>query len=76
MDNTVIVALIGGLCASIPSVLATIMSNNKAQALMNYKIDQLDKKVEKHNSVVERTYNLEEDVRVLKEKMNIYHKGS
>ena len=73
MDNTIIVALIGGLFASIPSVIATISSNNKAQALMNYRIEQLDKKVEKHNKVIDRTYQLEEDVRVLKTKMDMYH---
>ena len=73
MSDTIIVALIGGLCASIPSVLATIMSNNKAQALMNYKIDQLDKKVEKHNKVIERTYKLEEEVHILEGRMDAYH---
>lgn len=54
MDNTVIVALISGLCVSVPSVIATMMSNNKNQALMNYRIDELTKRVEKHNNVVER----------------------
>ncbi len=73
MDNTIIVALIGGLFASIPSVIATIASNNKAQALMEYKIKQLDEKVEKHNDVIRRTYQLEEDVKVLKTKMDMYH---
>lgn len=73
MDNAVIVAIISGLCVSVPSVIATISSNNKAQALMNYKIDQLDKKVEKHNKVIERTFKLEEEVHVLEEKMNLYH---
>ena len=73
MDNTIIVALIGGLFASIPSVIATISSNNKAQALIEYKIKELDAKVEKHNHLVERTYQLEEDVKVLKTKMDMYH---
>lgn len=54
MDNTVIVALISGLCVGVPSVIATMMSNNKSNAVMNYRIDELTKKVEKHNNVVER----------------------
>lgn len=73
MNDAIIVALISGVCVGVPSVMATIISNNKTTALMNYKIEQLEKKVEKHNNVVERTYGLEEDVRVLKEKMTIYH---
>ena len=31
-----------------------MFSNNKAKTLMNYRIDELTKKVEKHNNVVER----------------------
>lgn len=54
MDTTIIVALISGLCVGIPSVLATIASHNKSNALLTYRIDELDKKVEKHNNVVER----------------------
>lgn len=69
MDNTIIVALI----ASVPSVIATIVSNSKAQALMEYKIQQLDNKVEKHNKVIERTFKLEEDVKILNTKMDMYH---
>lgn len=65
MDNTVIVALISGLCVGVPSVLATMMSNNKSNALMNYRIDQLDKKVEKHNNVVERMALQERETKAL-----------
>ncbi|MCI6582751.1 MAG: hypothetical protein SPK18_04695 [Treponema sp.] len=32
--------------------------------LNNYRIEQLEKKVEKHNSVVERTYVIEEQIKV------------
>ena len=32
--------------------------------LIKYRIEQLEKKVEKHNSIVERTYILEEKVKV------------
>lgn len=73
MDNSVIVAIVSGLCVAIPSVVATILSNNKAQALMSYRIDELDKKVEKHNKVIERTFRLEEEVHILEEKMDFYH---
>lgn len=84
MDSTVWVAIIGGLCTAIPTVFATIISNNKNQAVINakfdannqfttYQINELKDRVEKHNKVIERTYHIEEDVRVLKEKMAMYH---
>jgi hypothetical protein len=73
MDSTAITALISGLCVAIPSVIATISSNQKSQALINYKIEELDKKVEKHNTVIERTYALEDEIHVIQEKMKMYH---
>ena len=64
-DNAMIVALISGLCVGIPSVIATLMSNNKSNTLMNYRIDELTKKVEKHNQVVERVALLEKDTQTI-----------
>ncbi len=55
MSESIIVALItGGL-----ALLGTYISNKRASALMAYRLEQLEKKVEKHNSIVERTYRLE-----------------
>lgn len=61
MSETVIVALFsmaGTLIGSIAGVLA-------ANKLTNYRIQELEKKVEKHNSVVERTAILERDSKTL-----------
>lgn len=54
MSDVIVTAIVSGLCVAIPSVIATMSSNNKSNALMNYRIDELTKEVEKHNSVVER----------------------
>ena len=56
-------------CISAGVTLIVCMINNhgqqeKTRALMEYKLDELTKKVEKHNSVVERTYILEEKMKV------------
>ena len=42
------------------------LANRKSAALLGYRLEQLEKKVDKHNQVIERTYKLEEDVAVLK----------
>ena len=47
MTEAVTVALISGLCVAVPSVITTMFSNNKANTLMNYRIDELTKKVER-----------------------------
>lgn len=71
MSDTVLVAVISGMCVAIPSIITTFKSNSKATALMDYKIDELTKHVEKHNGVVERTYHLEEKMSVIEEKMRV-----
>ena len=39
--------------------------------LVNYRLQELEKKVDKHNSVVERTYKLEQNVCLIDEKMKV-----
>lgn len=40
-------------------------------AVVELKIDSLEKKQDKHNNIIERTYRLESDVEVLKEKQSV-----
>lgn len=66
MSDVVIVgilSLIGTLLGSISGILA-------ASKLTNYRIEQLEKKVEKHNSVLERVYELEKHEAVMQEELN------
>lgn len=65
MSEAIIVAILSLFGTCIGSI-AGIMTANK---LTIYRIEQLEKKVEKHNSVVERTFKLEEDVKHLKEEI-------
>ena len=48
--------------ASAVGSLAGVLASNK---LMQYRIQQLENKVNKHNSIVERTYKLEGEVKEL-----------
>ena len=45
--------------------LGVYMSNRKQAALVAYRLEKLEEKVDKHNSVVERMYRLEEQVKNL-----------
>ncbi len=45
--------------------------NDKTIALIDYRLDELSKRVEKHNSVIERTYKLERAVEVDEEKIKV-----
>ena len=68
--NQIIVAIISGLCVAVPSVLATLTSNKKNNDLVLYKIEELDKRVNKHNNLIERMYKAEGDIKVLNEKIS------
>ena len=80
----ILVALIGGLCVAIPNLIATLVSNknSKRQAEENknltlYRIDKLETKVDKHNSVMERTFIIEEKIKEMNEdikELKAYHK--
>ena len=66
MDNTVLIAILSFVGTLIGS-LAGILTANK---LTNYRIEQLEKKVEKHNNVIERVYKLEKDEAVMQEEID------
>ena len=59
--ETIIAALITAGFA----FLGVYVSNRKQTALVAYRLEKLEEKVDKHNSVVERMYRLEEQVKNL-----------
>ena len=64
--NEIIIAvlsLLGTIIGSLSGVLA-------ANRLTNYRIQELEKKVEKHNTVIERTYRLEEMMKVANNRLS------
>lgn len=65
--NDIIIALIaaaGGLAGSFIGLLSS-------RKLFEYKIEELAKKVEKHNNIIERTYKLEEHEALQDEKIKV-----
>lgn len=67
MPSEIIVALLSMAGTAIGSV-SGVMAANK---LTNYRIEQLEKKVDKHNTVIERTFKLEEAQAVLSEQIKV-----
>ena len=62
--DTIISACISACVTLIVCLISNRSQQEKTRALMEYKLEELTKKVEKHNSVVERTYILEEKMKV------------
>lgn len=60
--ESIAVALIG----SVVTLVGVIVSNSRSRAMMELKIDELTRRVEKHNCLIERTYKLEQDMAVVR----------
>lgn len=78
MSGEIWVAIITGV-ASVVGVIITVVWGNKKGAktakehsdLTIYRIDQLEEKVNKHNNLIERMYDVESRLDVDEEKMKV-----
>ena len=73
MTDSIIVAILA-LVGTLGGTFGGILTANK---LTNYRIEQLEKKVEKHNNVIERVFNLEKNEALMNEEiehLKEYHK--
>lgn len=78
MTEAIIVALITAASAVICQLLIAANSRKSmrqaqydSQKLLEYKIDKLSERVDKHNSVIARTYKLEQDYALMDEKIKV-----
>lgn len=67
MSENIIVALITLGGSGLGSLVGIIVSSR----LTAYRLEQLEKKVDKHNGLIERTYKLEEKCTLLDEKIKV-----
>lgn len=67
MSESVLVAILA-LIGTLGGTFGGILTANK---LTNYRIEQLENKVEKHNKVIERVYQLEKNEAVMEEEIKV-----
>lgn len=67
MAVEIIVALIG-LGGSAIGAFVGVLTSTK---MIDYRLSQLEKKVEKHNTLIDRTYKLEDSVHLLDERIKV-----
>lgn len=74
MTETIIAALISAGSAIVVCLITNIVQHrkfmaelDKKDALQEYRLKQLEDKVDKHNNLIERTYELEKKVAILEE---------
>ena len=70
MDWTAILAaVISAFAAIVVCVISNHYQNENTRNLLEYRLTQLEQKVDKHNNLVERTYKLEQHNEVQDEKI-------
>lgn len=69
--ETLISSIITGAVAITTCLITQGMANRKTVALIEFKLEELSKQVEKHNSVIDRTFKLEELTAVQEEKIKV-----
>lgn len=72
MSDIISVAIITSgvsLLGSIMTMIVSIVKNRQSNNVTLYRIDELEKKVSKHNNLVERMYKLEQDEALVKQRV-------
>ena len=64
--DTIIVALITLVGTIGSGVLSVVISNN----LIKYRVEQLEKKVDKHNNLIDRMYKAESNIKLIQEEVD------
>ena len=67
VSDTLIVAGLS-LVGTLAGTFGGILTSNK---LTGYRVEQLEKKVEKHNNLMERVFRLEDNDRLIDEKISV-----
>ena len=57
-------AAVATIIVGVLSLIGTLAGSYGGMRLMSYRLEQLEAKVNKHNSVIERTFILEEQMKV------------
>lgn len=65
------VAILSPLVSGGAAIVVAALSNSATKKLIEYKLEELTKKVDKHNNVIDRTYALEDRANVFDEKMKV-----
>ena len=67
MTETVIVAIL----SLVGTLAGAYIANRKSTALVIYRLEQLEDKVNQHNNVIARTFKLEEQEALLEERLKV-----
>ena len=65
MNVEIVVAIITSIASLLGTIFAVMLANSKTL----YRIEQLEKKQDKHNQLIERMYAVEKNIAILEERV-------
>lgn len=71
MSDVVLVAIVGAIGSGICSILGVLASSKLTQ----YRLEQLEKKVQAHNNLIERMYKAEKRLGMLEQHVEDLHRN-
>lgn len=69
MSDTLVITLISEVVTLVGVILTCIFTNSKTI----YRIEQLEKKQDKYNSLQERTFNNEKEIELIQQEVHLLH---
>lgn len=73
--DTIISCLISAAVTLIVCIINNKTESDKTRALIEYRLKELEKRVDKHNNIIERTYKLEEATAIQAEQIKQLKEG-
>ena len=69
--ETAVATVIAALLSAAAAIIVSAIQHRKSDALIEYKLGEVIKRQDKHNNLIERTYELEKDVEVIKNDIKV-----
>lgn len=63
---TALGTIVGALISGLVSLIVASKQHSKSMALIEYRLSQLESKVDKHNNLVERMYVVETELSIMR----------
>lgn len=70
MGENLLIALVTGGVTLVACLINNFLQQSKTRALLEYKLNDLTQRVNKHNDLLERTYRLEEQSKELTRRLD------
>lgn len=74
MSVELVVEVIISIITAVGTLVGVIIANNKSNAIMQYQINELSERVDKHNNLIDRMYKVEEKLAIYEEKIKYLDK--